>query len=218
MKKYFVINGKPESGKDTFIDFIKEYINENKNSSIKVYNISSIDVAKDILKNLGWDGIKTPKIRDALADLKEWMDKYFNYTTVWLEKNIINISEISDDAILFIHIREPEKITLLKDLMKTKHDINIETIYIYRKGSIDTRINNNSDKVENITGFYDHYIYNPVNDYINKELPFKLFRTKAYEFAEELFCEHKEKPSDPDIILDIINPEVKDSDEKEETN
>lgn len=109
-KFIFVLNGSNESGKDTFVDLIKEMESQLK---IKCFHISSVDVIKNMAKKYGWDGVKNEKGRTLLHDLKEAWDKYnsmtqqdiFRKTKNWIEK-----SDSLSSNFLFVDIREPEKI------------------------------------------------------------------------------------------------------------
>ncbi len=76
--KLVVINGYPQSGKDTFIKFCSEFT--------EVENISTVDPAKKALMILGWDGIKTPEIRKALSDLKDLSTEFFDGLMKYIKK------------------------------------------------------------------------------------------------------------------------------------
>ena len=69
--KIICINGYPQSGKDTFVNFCYSF-----GSIIQSY--STVDFVKKIAKECGWNGVKDLKSRKFLSDLKdiltEWDD------------------------------------------------------------------------------------------------------------------------------------------------
>ena len=98
MIKVVVVNGRPESGKTTFEEKCKELVNasstfwldENKRMMVDV--ISTVDFIKQIAIECGWDGVKTPRNRKFLSDLKdlltEWNDVPFNATLDFIKKTL----------------------------------------------------------------------------------------------------------------------------------
>ena len=52
-----VVNGRPQAGKDSFVDMCIEYLD---NHSTK---LSTVQVVKAIYEFFGWDGKKTPEAR-----------------------------------------------------------------------------------------------------------------------------------------------------------
>lgn len=156
MAKIVIINGYPESGKDTFINYCSQYA--------KVKNISTVDRVKEALKILGWDGkSKTPEVRKALSDMKDISTKLFNgpFNYVTLEAKVAHNTEI-----VFIHCREPEEID------KLKNALGAATLLIDRVKS-DRQITNHADqKVYNYS--YDYIVDN--NDTLDMlKLHAKLF-------------------------------------------
>lgn len=111
--KVIVINGKPTSGKSTFVKLCEE-INEEE----YVIELSMVDYVKKIAKAIGWDGEKNAKGRKFLADLKQAIESY--------DKNII-YNRIDSDiyyysqswlaydtpVIFFINARNPSDINYL---------------------------------------------------------------------------------------------------------
>ena len=102
MKKVLlIINGPGGVGKDTLCDLGSKHF--------KVYNTSTIIPIKEIAKNCGWDGSKDDKSRRFLSDLKRLCVEYNDYPTKWgLERYKEFL--LSDNEIMFLHIREPEEI------------------------------------------------------------------------------------------------------------
>lgn len=118
--KIFVINGFPRSGKDTFVDFCKEYTGTNSTGSC--LNISTVDMVKRIAKECGWDGEKTQENRRFLSDLKDLLtnfnDSPFQDCLESIDKfvSLFNQNRISTQNIyVFVHCREPEEIQRWKD-------------------------------------------------------------------------------------------------------
>ena len=88
-KKIVIINGSGGVGKDTFVDFCKEFTN--------VRNISSVDKVKEAAKILvNWNGEKDEKSRKLLSDLKRISVEYNDYPNVYIKDSIIG----SDNIIL----------------------------------------------------------------------------------------------------------------------
>ncbi len=141
--KVIIINGKPQVGKDTFVNICHEINND-------VVQISTVDYVKEFAKeNMDWDGIKTPKSRKMLSDLKDLLSEWNNSPILTVEKFI----EENPGKIIFIHCREPENI----EYFVNKY--NAITLYIYRKSSEDVEQSNHAD--ENVENYkYSCYINN----------------------------------------------------------
>lgn len=102
MKKVaIVINGAGGVGKDTLCELAAKHF--------KVMNISSITPIKEIAALCGWDGTKDNKSRKFLSDLKNLCVEYNDYPTSWAKARYDEFL-LSDDEILFVHIREPKEI------------------------------------------------------------------------------------------------------------
>ena len=102
MKKVaIVINGAGGVGKDTLCELAAKHF--------KVMNISSITPIKEIAALCGWDGTKDNKSRKFLSDLKNLCVEYNDFPTSWAKARYDEFL-LSDDEILFVHIREPKEI------------------------------------------------------------------------------------------------------------
>lgn len=115
--KVIVINGKPTSGKSTFISLCKELV-DCPATLTHVYELSMVDWVKDVANYAGWHGDKTEEGRRLLADIKNAIERY--------DKNII-YKHIDDDvrsygifckmrgreSIFFINARNPSDIRYL---------------------------------------------------------------------------------------------------------
>ena len=108
MSKVVVINGHPESGKDTFVRFCGKYTT--------TANFSSVDPAKRALTILGWNGEKTPKMRKALSDLKDLSTELFDGPVNYIKCCVGEVqAACNPPEIIFVHAREPEELRRYKD-------------------------------------------------------------------------------------------------------
>ena len=105
-----IINGVGGCGKDTLVEMLAKYR--------PIKNISSITPVKDIASYCGWNGEKTDKARKFLSDLKKVLTEYNEYPMQYLLAEQEEFL-LSDDEILFVHIREPHEIEKFKDASKT---------------------------------------------------------------------------------------------------
>ena len=119
--KVVVINGKGGCGKDTFVSMCYKLLNQNQTKCCLCYNLSTVDLVKEAAAVCGWAGEKDPASRKFLSQLKdiltEWKDLPFQ-DVVERTLRIQHKTEISgcvDDAIVFIHCREPHEIQRLVD-------------------------------------------------------------------------------------------------------
>jgi len=155
-----IINGSGGVGKDTFVEFCKNYARSYKISFwCDVYNYSSVDIIKDAAKVLGWDGGKTEKDRKFLADLKQLAKEYNNCSIKYMAKKYNDCKSITKSAvtagtyILFFHIREPEEIEEFKNYVK-----NPITVLVRRDNTKAITSNSSDANVENYV--YDRIIEN----------------------------------------------------------
>ncbi len=100
-KQVFVINGPGGVGKDTLCAMAAKHF--------KVKNVSSITPIKEIAAQCGWGGEKTDRARKFLADLKALTVAYNDYPTKWITREYEDFL-LSDEEIMFVHIREGEEI------------------------------------------------------------------------------------------------------------
>ena len=105
-KTVFVINGAGGVGKDTLCNLAAKHF--------KVKNISSITPIKQIASLCGWDGTKDNKARKFLSDLKKLCVEFNDYPTLWAKREYDEFL-LSDEEIMFVHIREPEEIKKFVD-------------------------------------------------------------------------------------------------------
>ena len=138
--KVVIINGKPQSGKDTFCKYAQGYCDDDESANTLI--ISSVDPLKEMLTQLGWDGTKTDKIRDILMDMKQLWVQNQDGPTMFLFNNILEFHKActGEDNIVFVHIREPEEIKKLVNALTGFESMGIDVIslLVIREGEEDT--------------------------------------------------------------------------------
>lgn len=138
--KVVIINGKPQSGKDTFCKYAQGYCDDDESANTLI--ISSVDPLKEMLTQLGWDGTKTDKIRDMLMDMKQLWVQNQDGPTMFLFNNILEFHKAytGEDNIVFVHIREPEEIKKLVNALTGFESMGIDVIslLVIREGGEDT--------------------------------------------------------------------------------
>ena len=116
-----IINGAPRAGKDTFITAV--------NSRYGCVNYSSVTWIKDIAKQMGWDGGKTPADRKFLAQLKDISTQYNNRPFDKVIEKIQEIKEEGKTQFFCVCIREPKEIVNLLYWCNI-HNIPAYSIYV----------------------------------------------------------------------------------------
>ena len=110
-KVIIIINGKGGSGKDAVCNIMSQ--------QYKTAVISEITPIKQLAAAAGWKGEKDDKSRKMLSDLKmlfvAYNDLPFNYAMGEIDKFLL-----SDNELLFIHIREKEEIDKIVNNCKHK--------------------------------------------------------------------------------------------------
>lgn len=149
MNKLFVISGKGSSGKDTFVNFIKNYCSQD----LKVTNFSSIDYMKWIAKNflnINVD-LKSHKLRKFLSEFKRILTEFNDFP---FKRCCDIIDGAESDEILFLHIREKSEI----EKLKVKYP-NLMVIYV-DNNQIISYGNDSDDKCDEVVDIADVIIYN----------------------------------------------------------
>jgi len=144
IKRVIIINGLPQSGKDTFVNLCGNYA--------KVVNFSSVDFVKDVAEYAGWDGKKTDKSRLFLSELKRLM-AYLDDIPYKKVKEAVRDFRKSDNELLFVHIREPEEIS------RAVKDFNALSVFVSRAGNTQI-VSNDSDKYVASYNSYDFTLNN----------------------------------------------------------
>lgn len=144
MRNIFIVNGSPGSGKTTFEELAAHKLSESYRIT-KV--VSTIDFVKDLARDCGWDGTKTPKNRKFLSDLKdlltEWGDVPYKKICDDLESFYFRLDQYDVDpssGIVFIDCREPEEIKKLCERLGAR------SILVDRKNiDMDAKTSNHAD-------------------------------------------------------------------------
>ncbi len=148
MKKVaIVINGAGGVGKDTLCDLAAKHF--------KVLNISTITPIKEIAAMCGWDGRKDDRARRFLSDLKRLTVDYNDFPTVWAT-GMYRDFLLSENEILFVHIRESEEIA--KFVKATDGAAKTLLIRGGDRMKKESYGNVSDDEVENYN--YDYYFVN----------------------------------------------------------
>lgn len=114
-----VINGVGTCGKDTFIDFCKQFT--------KCYNYSTIDYYKMLAKNyFEWDGVKDEKGRKLLSDLKIASIIYNNMPMKLLNHEYEKICDEGEHSIFFCVCRDIQDIEYIKANYKRAYTLLIK--------------------------------------------------------------------------------------------
>lgn len=148
--KYFIINGFPRSGKDTFVNYcLKELGGHGK-------LISTVDFIKEIAAICGWDGTKTLKNRKFLSDLKDllsnWNDVPYKKTIqeINLFRHDLEYYDIESSGVVFIMSREPEEIN------RFENELGAKSILIRRENVEFNQQSNHADS--EVLNHKYHYI------------------------------------------------------------
>ena len=180
--KVVVINGTGTSGKNTFVDFVKEVYLEEKvlgKPHVEIYDISTVDKVKEFATQIfGWNGEKDERSRRMLSDLKDTWSLYSNGPLANITKTVVENSLINStfgvDSLFFIHCREPEEIAKLVKTFSTVAG-SCKTLLINRP---DTSVKGNHAD-ENVADYeYDIVIQN--------DSDLKEFRHKAEDFLRQI--------------------------------
>ena len=147
MKKIVLINSSGRVGKDTFVNFCKEFA--------KCDNYSSIDTIRNMLKMVGYRGNKGEWDRRFLSDIKKLCVTYNDFP----HKETLNTIRIfyeggNDFEILFLHVREIDEI----ERLKAEYPKSLTTLFI-KNDNVDKILSNDSDAMVEYY-HYDCYIEN----------------------------------------------------------
>lgn len=108
-----LINGHAGVGKDTFVDFCREYAEETH--PCRVYNIHRSDAPKIALHSLGWKGEKNESARSLLKHMVDFMEENGILNDYLDEQIRAALSVNSNDIIIFYHVRDPKVMYELMD-------------------------------------------------------------------------------------------------------
>ncbi|QIG67767.1 hypothetical protein PP747_gp066 [Rhizobium phage RHph_Y38] len=177
MRNVVIINGYPQSGKDTFANTVLEHLFLY---DFRGTNISSIKPVWDMLKEQGipMDN-KGPKERALAAEVKGALNRYNRYAdrmacSKVLESFPPDTGWVFKHGVTFLHIREPESIAFSKQVLSTNNAV-VHTMFIDRPDANRNMGNPVDEGVENFV--YDFRITNSgsLDD----------FKAQAIEFAKK---------------------------------
>ena len=151
--KYFIVNGKPCSGKDTFVNFCLEELGAFGKL------ISTVDFVKKIAIKCGWDGTKDPKNRKFLSDLKDLLTNWGDVPYIKTLQEIklfhydLEYYDVEDHGVVFIMNREPEEIS------RFEKELGAKSILI-RRNAVEFNEQSNHADSEVLNHKYDYIIEN----------------------------------------------------------
>lgn len=127
----------------------------DENKRMVIDTISTIDFIKQIATECGWDGVKTPRNRKFLSDLKDLLTEWNDVPYQKILDHIEYMQEFGSlyDWILFVDCREP------KEIQKLKERLNATTVLVRRLGDEVNKTSNHADA--NVFEYeYDYTIKN----------------------------------------------------------
>lgn len=142
-----VINGKGGVGKDTLCDIAGKHY--------RTRNVSSVAPIKKLASLCGWNGEKDDRSRKFLSDLKALTAEYNDFPTRWLREQYEEFC-ISDEEVMFVHIREGSEIDKFLDATGGRA---VTLLVRGGKRMPDTRYGNDSDDLVEAYK-YDYYFTN----------------------------------------------------------
>ena len=173
--KIVIINGAPRSGKDTFVGFCLDELKEYGHA------FSTVDFVKDIARECGWNGEKTPKDRKFLSDLKDLLAEWNDVPYQMIRREIAKIRLLAeqynidhDKFVIFIHCREP------KEIQRFVKEYDATTVII-RRGAVENNEQSNHADSEVFNFNYDVTIHNE-NSLDHLKLAAKVFLENLLKF------------------------------------
>lgn len=152
-----IINGIGGSGKDTFVEYCKDILDEGSWFA-RCLNVSTVDYVKEIAGYCGWNGEKDPASRKFLSDLKKAMTEWRDLPVMDVKGHLNRFSQMSkwngiEQTVAFVHCREPEEIARLVG------ELNATTLLIRRESAESIQQINDSDN--NVLNYsYDYVVQN----------------------------------------------------------
>ena len=148
MAHIIIVNGPAESGKNTFCSLCRDHAYFY---DMLIAQISSVDIIKEVARQLGWNGEKDEKSRKFLSDLKDLSMQYSDAPMEYLTREYNGIKD-HENVMLFMHIREPEEI------QRAKEHFDALTLLIKRPGYEPIQSNHADRDVDQYD--YDYTIVN----------------------------------------------------------
>lgn len=182
MNQFYVINGRPKIGKDTFVSIVKEHLTK---SNYLVHNISTMEPLLKFIDVLGLNKEKTLKNRKMFSLLKEAVDMQ-GYTFAKTKEKICEICKENKNYnnIIFIHCREPKEIDKYVEFLHAKTILitspEIEKLQIDYGNNSDNNVNNYN---------YDYIINNhkPIKIKSQQEIN-EIYKKTVEDFINYVVC------------------------------
>lgn len=139
-RHYVIINGLPGCGKDTFANAVIRQICR-MTERICCRNVSSIDPVRELMLKAGIDvKAKTPEDRALLSEVGMALEKH----SFWRSRRTVEIALTTKYA--FIHVREPEIITRITDMiLEREPHADVTSLFVIRRDH-DPVLSNESDR------------------------------------------------------------------------
>lgn len=174
MGDLIIINGRSNSGKDTFVELCADIYGQ-------VYNVSTVDIIRKASALLGLADVKTSEdARNFMGELKQLANKYNDHSYNYIHEQYLNIKNTAEEILetdeftMFIHTRESKEVKRFVDRY-SKTD-NVVTV-LFESPLANTSSTNMPDKT-----IYD-YNYDIT---INNDGTLDELRDKAIKFMKEV--------------------------------
>lgn len=125
----------------------------DKNKRMMVEICSTVDFVKKIALECGWDGVKTPRNRKFLSDLKDLLTEWDDVPFQKILEKVEDLCLYSNDFLLFVDCREP------KEIQRLKERLNATTVLVRRLGD-ETKETSNRADADVFNYKYDYTIKN----------------------------------------------------------
>ena len=171
-----LINGRPRTGKDTVVNLMCNALMER---GYMAEAFSSIDPIKALLGSVIDLSQKTEADRILLSEVGDALEKHSAFRTnrcIWFAEDVFRESE---NAVVFLHVREPENIEKLRATFQGR-GINVVRLLVVSDRGID--VDSRADQVAG-TGRYDLMI---VNNRTLEDLKATCVETVGRQFQESL--------------------------------
>jgi len=158
-----VINGVARAGKDTFIDALRE------TEKYRVISGSIVDSVKQVAYECGWEGGKSEKDRQFLADLKvlmEWYNDFpFRETMAAIDDRLETAKILEETRLKLICVmaRNPHTLQRYVDWFKDRN-IPVKTVCV-RNTEAEKNVPENLDDMSVFDFQYDVHIWNDTSEY-----------------------------------------------------
>ena len=148
MRKLIIVNGFSGSGKDEFCTYCEKYLYKiGKDTIIK----HSSDYSKSVLYDMGWDGVRTPQVRQLLADMCEFCEK----TGKSRRRLQFIVESLNTAEFIFYHERNPKEIQKIVSYYACNEKVRTTTVLVKRDAE---KVENDRWGIEDFN--YDYIIEN----------------------------------------------------------